>query len=210
MGLCHVLCTVFDPLISIHPSRVGWDPRLQPSLLNQHNYFNPPIPCGMGRSLAWMLRSRLTFQSTHPVWDGTGALTGILSAPFDFNPPIPCGMGQCGLGGDVEPTDISIHPSRVGWDSAEPAKECSADAISIHPSRVGWDLHDDFGFGPTRLISIHPSRVGWDMPHTERGLTRMSISIHPSRVGWDHGSAPIAMPRDAFQSTHPVWDGTRI
>ncbi len=56
--------------ISIHPSRVGWD--LASDLLHHmHNIF----------------------QSTHPVWDGTG---------FYLTPD-----------GEIM---ISIHPSRVGWD----------------------------------------------------------------------------------------------
>ena len=34
-------------LISIHPSRVGWDYLYTP-LATHSGYFNPPIPCGMG------------------------------------------------------------------------------------------------------------------------------------------------------------------
>ena len=124
-------------------------------------YFNPPIPCGMGRCaplgsdwsgaisihpsrVGWdtavILRTNQShlFQSTHPVWDGTGSQN--LSEPItkNFNPPIPCGMGPydtnvhacprdfnppipCGMGLEPQPAalikrTISIHPSRVGWD----------------------------------------------------------------------------------------------
>ena len=34
------------------------------------------------------------------------------------------------------------------------------------------------------------------------------ISIHPSRVGWDASLTKIFADDGAFQSTHPVWDGT--
>ena len=57
-------------LISIHPSRVGWDKKCTRNL-DQSTYFNPPIPCGMGRPQPLPLRARKKFQSTHPVWDGT-------------------------------------------------------------------------------------------------------------------------------------------
>ena len=79
--------------ISIHPSRVGWDAGTRAPQRYRAN-FNPPIPCGMGPALRRLLStaakisihpSRVgwdngsafagsvdhTFQSTHPVWDGT-------------------------------------------------------------------------------------------------------------------------------------------
>ena len=55
--------------ISIHPPRVGWDHRLKLGFNNGSN-FNPPTPCGVGRSM--------------------------LSPPLcmsNFNPPTPCGVG---------------------------------------------------------------------------------------------------------------------
>ena len=57
-------------LISIHPSRVGWDRHIQFSLVND-----------------------LAFQSTHPVWDGTHRARLTSASSINFNPPIPCGMG---------------------------------------------------------------------------------------------------------------------
>ena len=123
---------------------------------------------------------------------------------------------------------ISIHPSRVGWDSKE-YQALIAGAISIHPSRVGWDVesspllasykyfnppipcgmgHDLVFFSPVeRLISIHPSRVGWDK----------SPASFAAAVGDFNPPIPCGMGRQKifkpllkllFQSTHPVWDGT--
>ena len=104
----------FDLHISIHPSRVGWDPGIQCGMRSP-SYFNPPIPCGMGRK-----RSRSYHHypviSIHPSrvgWDATYFNTPLLLA-------------------------ISIHPSRVGWDK-DRDPQLYGFLISIHPSRVGWD-----------------------------------------------------------------------
>ena len=160
----------------------------------------------MGPAFAAVSRSCRAFQSTHPVWDGTVKVQLVpLSA------------------------DISIHPSRVGWDAYHSGRRQRATAISIHPSRVGWDCFVAYARHDVG-ISIHPSRVGWDlvcwMP-----LASPPISIHPSRVGWDQliagalffalanfnppipcGMGPVSpcshSPERSFQSTHPVWDGT--
>ena len=56
--------------------------------------------------------------------------------------------------------------------------------ISIHPSRVGWDLITlCFGLEFSLFQSTHPV---WDGTRAEKGGGGdMAISIHPSRVGWD-------------------------
>ena len=127
------------PVISIHPSRVGWDLSISgeleaslkfqsthpvwdgtschPWTTSQHLNFNPPIPCGMGPSSSRRPPPTGAFQSTHPVWDGTRRQIVATRKNRDFNPPIPCGMGPA-LAVLAECTQrISIHPSRVGWDS---------------------------------------------------------------------------------------------
>ena len=58
-----------------------------------HFYFNPPTPCGVGHKPDTRPFAKTSFQSTHPVWGGTGGAAGTLRA-----------------GG------ISIHPPRAGWD----------------------------------------------------------------------------------------------
>ena len=55
------------------------------------------------------------FQSAHPVWERTFLANLTLYS-----------------------REISIHPSRVGWDFAL-EEQIFAERISIHPSRVGWD-----------------------------------------------------------------------
>ena len=192
-------------------------------------YFNPPTPCGVGLCVVGVRHQVVNrFQSTHPVWGGTG---GRQQAPV--------------------PGDISIHPPRVGWDTTEadrssdrsyfnpptpcgvgpvmPSQVTGRVTISIHPPRVGWDPERTFvsvvsltfqsthpvwgGTRPTSaplhpcFISIHPPRVGWDClvwaPHR-----CVSISIHPPRVGWDPPTTSSPPCWMVFQSTHPVWGGT--
>ena len=103
-------------IISIHPSRVGWDGLRSRGLLFSF-YFNPPIPCGMGHKGVITMTKEILFQSTHPVWDGTPFRAHLPCRRQDFNPPIPCGMGLVNSTGFNYFRGISIHPSRVGWDS---------------------------------------------------------------------------------------------
>ena len=124
--------------ISIHPPRAGRDTDLATavaySVLFQstrpvrggtsgllfavavHFDFNPPAPCGAGRSRRSSLR--------------------LLCY---FNPPAPCGAGP-DLATDEESGDeISIHPPRAGRDHPAYAAVCLA-RISIHPPRAGRDF----------------------------------------------------------------------
>ena len=153
------------------------------STFSAATYFNPPIPCGMGRRAARANFGRDLFQSTHPVWDGT--------RPASFAAARGC---------------ISIHPSRVGWDTlSQSVRRCTLIFQSTHPvwdgtyhmaSRVAsrGDFNPPIPCGMGRrvadggasdlTISIHPSRVGWDLRRL-RSRAQLCISIHPSRVGWD-------------------------
>ena len=122
-------------VISIHPSRVGWDQQLGARQCGFAD-FNPPIPCGMGpRGLHAGGRWR-RFQSTHPVWDGTRSWRRRFRLTRNFNPPIPCGMGPL-RGAYVALRRISIHPSRVGWDIRDMiGKTDTGQFQSTHPV---WD-----------------------------------------------------------------------
>ena len=115
----------------------------------------------MGHIYLYSIRCIHEFQSTHPVWDGTTITYDQSSNYTDFNPPIPCGMGPRFDGGFDRQPDISIHPSRVGWDY-DSDRVIIIDQISIHPSRVGWDTVTPDDSQHAAGISIHPSRVGWD------------------------------------------------
>ncbi len=146
------------------------------------------------------------FQSTHPAWGGTNELCT-----------------------DVIVHAISIHPSRVGWDTHD-FQSCAKPQISIHLPRVGWDLQiGSFAFMPRAFQSTHPA---WGETRTDCRLHGGDlISIHPPRVGWDPmlvycartvvfqsthpawgGTLPLPQPKipARFQSTHPAWGGTDI
>ena len=139
-------------MISIHPSRVGWDLPCTRAATRCQNFnppipcgmgrmirtspsacwnFNPPIPCGMGRGgeTSWTLDD--VFQSTHPVWDGTSLDSDKKYLHLYFNPPIPCGMGRAHSPQVCTGITISIHPSRVGWD--ENCLDAAADELHFNP-----------------------------------------------------------------------------
>ena len=108
-------CPYHDPRISIHPPRAGRDTPNGPVLLD-HQDFNPPSPCGEGRTFHAPARVLCQFQSTLPVRGGTISFLLLISLPLFqstlpvrggtssgkkivpssvyFNPPSPCGEGH--------------------------------------------------------------------------------------------------------------------
>ena len=146
--------------ISIHPPRVGWDYVPSPSShLSAH--FNPPTPCGVGLEALHAVDDAQQFQSTHPVWGGTPSGPSLFLSRMNFNPPTPCGVGP-------------LSASRV--------------------SCVG-------------LISIHPPRVGWDARAFGISVAKNDFNP-PTPCGVGHPSALRRATPSGFQSTHPVWGGT--
>ena len=81
-------------------------------------------------------------------------------------------------------------------------------SISIHPPRVGRDLVGAVGEDEVIQISIHPPRVGRDDGGIALSVP-FGISIHPPRVGRDASIRPSMGRESPFQSTLPVWGGTR-
>ena len=147
-----------------------------------------------------------SFQSTHPVWDGTYILDPDMDMIEHFNPPIPCGMGRHVRNKLSTHTAISIHPSRVGWD-CNTAGCCWSHVNFNPPIPCGMGLELSQEHRARYLISIHPSRVGWDgVPFYSKQGNPPFQSTHPV---WD-GTAPSChwFASRVFQSTHPVWDGT--
>ena len=137
-------------------------------------------------------------------WDGYHPQLGPWRQ--NFNPPTPCGVGlhSCRITATTVP--ISIHPPRVGWDSRR-SQRPNIQRISIHPPRVGWDLR----FWPQRMWAFYfnpPTPCGVGLlpgvrhdigddfnPPTPCGVGRRLLGKRPGEI--------------AFQSTHPVWGGTR-
>ena len=131
-------------------------------------------------------KKKQAFQSTLPVWGGTWCFLSGLIFYLYFNPPSPCGEGLL-----------------------NPVNMCSFVAISIHPPRVGRD-GGIWGTTETTIpISIHPPRVGRDSGSGEAPAGPAGISIHPPRVGRDVTVPPIPAEPQKFQSTLPVWGGTK-
>ena len=80
-------------VISIHPPRAGRDGKANHKL-QQKRYFNPPAPCGAGRSVRTSKKALTAlFQSTRPVRGGTSGQASMRGLP-----------------------EISIHPPRAGRD----------------------------------------------------------------------------------------------
>ncbi len=125
-----------------------------------------------------------TFQSTLPVWGGTlDGLAEVLSGD-DFNPPSPCGEGR---------RKHRRPACRIEFQSTLPV----------------WGGTGYRGAGSIPLrISIHPPRVGRDGSGLQRNLPTNNFNP-PSPCG--EGLAVILLPSTTrlFQSTLPVWGGTR-
>ena len=149
-----------EHLISIHPSRVGWD-GLSISTSSGNAAFQSTHPVWDGtwrRSTSVEKKSR--FQSTHPVWDGTApCIISSAAITFQSTHPVWDGTRELLYAGRV--TCISIHPSRVGWDLTKGAdyNGCYYFNPPIPCGMGPGFIVAGFFF---RLISIHPSRVGWD------------------------------------------------
>ena len=116
------------------------------------------------------------------------------------------GTRECGLRYEILQT-ISIHPPRVGRDQIVINFRLLL-GISIHPPRVGRDTLTYPATDNNIMISIHPPRVGRD------------ILLLLSELGSGYFNPPspcgegLKAQRDLdlgqiFQSTLPVWGGTR-
>ena len=85
-----------DPGYFNPPTPCGVGPDHQDAVLRRDN-FNPPTPCGVGLLGLTTVPLVAIFQSTHPLWGGTGVLLALGVA-----------------------VGISIHPPLVGWDHYSP------------------------------------------------------------------------------------------
>ena len=126
------------------------------------------------------------FQSTIPVWGGTVA--SFLNS--------------------TEIVGISIHPPRVGRDHKNDGEQDNQD-ISIHPPRVGRDGGDLMLFDAVAQISIHPPREGRDTARVEEDGDANYFKP-PSPCGEGLTQQYSAQNATVFQSTLPVWGGTRL
>ena len=167
--------------------------------------FNPPTPRGVGRVSGGGGGGYKDFNPPTPRGVGRSR-PGDDPAAGDFNPPTPRGVGPaCPEISAICRIFQSTHPARGG---TSPAVSMSSTLnISIHPSREGWDscrLDQRIVQLP---ISIHPPREGWDVVSAPKGV-HFRISIHPPREGWDERVEIVFVDGTVFQSTHPARGGT--
>ena len=168
--------------ISIHPSRVGWDAF---HVIAAHLFEISIHPSRVGWD-ASTKEQRITFdefQSTHPVWDGTVPDFSKMTYSQDFNPPIPCGMGHAAQAVVDYVSQISIHPSRVGWD-CQHIRLISATINFNPPIPCGMGRYTPKDLAWMRDFNP-PIPCGMGLTSMLCMLQQKGISIHPSRVGWD-------------------------
>ena len=102
---------------------------------------------------------------------------------------------------------ISIHPSRVGWDSLD--IWTNLDSFAFQSTHPVWDGTISVTVNtPEGYISIHPSRVGWDIKGERAKLYPRDFNP-PIPCGMGHDEIGHYLELGEFQSTHPVWDGTQ-
>ncbi len=144
--------------------------------------FNPPSPCGEGRSTLDGSRVRVTFQSTLPMRGGTDLLSGAPGA-------IP----------------ISIHPPHAGRDITD-VTFTFVGSISIHPPHAGRDRQPDRG-GLHQADFNPPSPCG-EGPHI-RVLSHVQEYFNPpSPCGEGLCGKNLFACAVPFQSTLPMRGGT--
>ena len=145
--------------------------------------FNPRIPYGMRRTGIAVWRTRLLFQSTHPVWDATAS---------------PRGRDR--------QTAISIHASRMGCDIEQQPISAFREFQSTHPvwdatfcrqrpstryryfnPRIPYGMRPpERRWSPARSYHFNP-RIPYGMRQSgvNKWTKAVSISIHASRMGCD-------------------------
>ena len=191
--------------ISIHPPRAGRDLPSNSELMRAAIYFNPPAPCGAGRT--------------------TTLLCGL---PIYFNPPAPCGAGQYILqpaqvnvkfqstrpvrGGTEERIrletllGISIHPPRAGRAPSASAPRPRPPNFNP-PAPCGAGLQDKYVKGNPDYISIHPPHAGRDYARFCLKSHLSAISIHPPHAGRDPQNLPIDHLLEDFNPPAPCGAG---
>ena len=162
-----------------------------------HPVWGGTAPTGSGAILT-------AFQSTHPVWGGT-CLTRIKQLTGLFQSTHPVWGGTLFSAHFDTSCVISIHPPRVGWDSASAPDRSSTNYFNP-PTPCG--------VGPLTIIipwegvafqSTHPVWGGTPRRHRPSGNRR--ISIHPPRVGWDRADVPFIGGKYDFNPPTPCGVG---
>ena len=168
--------------ISIHPPLAGRDCRTY-RRAGQFFHFNPPAPCGAGRMNQIPDSTITDFNPPAPCGAGQKPSTGI-AEEINFNPPAPCGAGR-----------------RLGhflprFRHFNPPAPCGAGLVELCRSDPGDN------FNP-------PAPCGAGRAGIQLRAVAGAISIHPPLVGRDVPVYSSVLSPEPFQSTRPLWGGTR-
>ena len=147
-------------------------------------YFNPPSPCGEGLICTYTPGELTLFQSTLPVWGGTGGICPLDRSPTYFNPPSPCGEGHAN------------HPvCRPAPWYFNPPSPCG-EGLNALADRV-------------RKLEFQSTLPVWGGTAVVSGRQIITEYFNPpSPCGEGRTSKRSSNSSLQFQSTLPVWGGT--
>ena len=167
--------------------------------------FQSTHPVWGGTMVTNLVSFRAAFQSTHPVWGGT-APTGSGAILTAFQSTHPVWGGTC-LTRIKQLTGLfqSTHPVWGGTlFSAHFDTSC---VISIHPPRVGWDSASAPDRSSTNYFNPPtPCGVGQRLYRIQRTYLYFNP---PTPCGVGRRALVKSWCAPSFQSTHPVWGGTQ-
>ena len=193
------------------------------------DHLNTRIPYGIRPVVKVRSYTLIVFQSTHPVWDATR------EGPSDAL-ALAISIHASRMGCD-EPRmvcrsapSISIHASRMGCDHNPPPmrpmprnfnpripygmrrfwKPLPPIPAYFNPRiPYGMRLYGFLSSLQFSVISIHASRMGCDATTIQAASCRAYFNPRIPYGMRRHGGAHN-VNKQRFQSTHPVWDATRL
>ena len=182
-----------------HPLSPGWQ--------GPGRYFNPPSPCGKGRTPTMAIFAACTFQSTLPVWEGTRWNPLWRLHAHDFNPPSPCGEGRADAERLAGVYDVSIHPPRVGRDTTRWSIRFPTSTFQSTLPVWGGTDKAAISIGHIEFQSTLPV---WGGTYIDSELSdAILISIHPPRVGRDHATQFFFCVCHYFNPPSPCGEGPK-
>ena len=194
--------------ISIHAPRAGCDSRIHKSNFRQL-LFQSTHPVRGATEDSDEKRRSYRFQSTHPVRGATVVSASADDTDVHFNPRTPCGVRRTAQAKAILDFAFqSTHPVRGATCRA--SGQCDTAANFNPRTPCGVRLHKRGADRHKLCISIHAPRAGCDRPSVSNLLPKQEFqSTHPVR------GATIFLPHhapalDRFQSTHPVRGATRV
>ena len=196
-----------------------------------HENFNPPTPCGVGRDENDCCTNcgKISIHPLRAEWDGFALKCCTYFDTFQSTHSVRSGTLHALRirQGSV----ISIHPLRAEWDSAHHVIHAGDSLISIHPLRAEWDDLCPYDYTTNQYFNPPtPCGVGRALPQMSQqktsdfnpptpcgvghGKTRKDggqerISIHPLRAEWDKILRAVHLQLNHFNPPTPCGVGRR-